>query len=136
MYHGLADHFKALADPMRLHILSLLRVREACVCELASLLPVSQPAVSQHLRKLHQAGCLQERRYKYWTYYRIHPDLPSTLRQLLEEPPLSPEEEKWLTVRQAEMNCADPSASVFHSDDDLLTAGSKRNKGAVYCGKG
>ncbi|MCL6564730.1 MAG: metalloregulator ArsR/SmtB family transcription factor, partial [Firmicutes bacterium] len=56
VYEDMADQFKALADPVRLHILSLLRVREACVCELVSLLPLSQPAISQHLRKLRQTG--------------------------------------------------------------------------------
>lgn len=121
MYDQLADQFKALADPTRLHILSLLRVREACVCELATLLPISQPAVSQHLRKLRQAGWVLERRYKYWTYYRINPDLPSTLSQLLETLALDSEEEKWLKAHQADMNCAEFSASPSHNADDLLT---------------
>jgi len=109
MYEELADQFKALADPVRLHILSLLRVREACVCELVSLLPLSQPAISQHLRKLRQAGWVRERRHKYWTYYGIHPELPSTLRAMVETLPHNAEEEQWLRSHHVEMSCEESS---------------------------
>ncbi|PSR20470.1 MAG: hypothetical protein C7B45_14725 [Sulfobacillus acidophilus] len=50
------ERFRVLGDATRLRILGLLGVRDACVCELVELLPVSQPAVSQHLRRLRQAA--------------------------------------------------------------------------------
>lgn len=111
MYEDMADQFKALADPVRLHILSLLRVREACVCELVSLLPLSQPAISQHLRKLRQTGWVRERRHKYWTYYGIHPELPSTLRAVLETLPHNAAEEQWLRSHHVEISCQESSVA-------------------------
>lgn len=119
MYEQLADQFKALADPVRLHILSLLRVREACVCELVALLPLSQPAISQHLRKLRQTGWVRERRHKYWTYYGIHPELPSTLRAVVETLPHNEAEELWLRSHQVEMSCQDSSVSAEPSPPAL-----------------
>jgi len=61
---------KTLADPTRLKILKLVLAEELCVCELQSLLSISQPAVSQHLAKLKAAGLVRERRAGMWTYYR------------------------------------------------------------------
>lgn len=52
----------ALSSPTRLKILKLVQEEELCVCELAAILEVSQPAVSQHLMKLRQAGLAVERR--------------------------------------------------------------------------
>lgn len=73
------------------------------------------------MRKLRQAGWVQERRYKYWTYYRLNPDLSSTLRQLLQALPVDPDEEKWLKAHQADMSCAGSSTSAIHDANDLLT---------------
>lgn len=111
MYEVEAELFKALGDPVRLRILALLRVREACVCELASLLPVSQPAVSQHLRRLRQAGLVAERRHKYWTYYRLHPDLPDPIRRLLATLPVDDDSVAWLRTHQADRSCDTSLAS-------------------------
>jgi len=105
VYEQLADLFKALGDPVRLRILALLRVREACVCELAGLLPISQPAVSQHLRKLRQAGLVHERRQKYWTYYAVRSDLDPVIRALIQQLPLAPADEEWLTTHQVDSSC-------------------------------
>jgi ArsR family transcriptional regulator len=63
--------FKALADKTRLRILALLRERELCVCELVEILQMSQPAVSQHLRKMKQAKVLKERKEGQWVYYSL-----------------------------------------------------------------
>ncbi len=52
LYENAAEVYQTLGEPTRLSILALLRLREACVCELVTRLPISQPAVSQHLRKL------------------------------------------------------------------------------------
>ncbi|MCG0239302.1 MAG: metalloregulator ArsR/SmtB family transcription factor [Firmicutes bacterium] len=61
---------KTLADPTRLKILKLVLAEELCVCELQSLLAISQPAVSQHLAKLKAVGLVRERKAGMWTYYR------------------------------------------------------------------
>jgi len=105
MFEQQADLFKALADPMRLRILALLRIREACVCELAGLLPITQPAVSQHLRKLRQAGLIQERRHKYWTYYALRTDLAPAVAALIAQLPHVEADEAWLTGHQVDTSC-------------------------------
>ncbi|MFZ5827604.1 MAG: ArsR/SmtB family transcription factor [Bacillota bacterium] len=67
------DHIllmKTLADPTRLKIFKLILAEELCVCELQSLLGISQPAVSQHIAKLKTAGLVRERKSSMWTYYR------------------------------------------------------------------
>lgn len=106
LYENEAEIYRAFGDPIRLRILALLRVREACVCELVSRLPVSQPAVSQHLRKLRQAGLLSERRQKYWTYYAIRSDLSPLLAQIVAALPRDAEDEAWLRQSRADATCA------------------------------
>lgn len=67
------DHMllmKTLADPTRLKIFKLVLDDELCVCELQSVLGISQPAVSQHIAKLKTAGLVQERKAGMWTYYK------------------------------------------------------------------
>jgi DNA-binding transcriptional ArsR family regulator len=61
---------KTLSDPTRLTIFKLVLSEELCICELQSLLGISQPAVSQHMAKLKGAGLVRERRAGMWTYYR------------------------------------------------------------------
>lgn len=106
LFESEAEIYRALGDPVRLQILALLRVREACVCELVSLLPVSQPAVSQHLRKLRQAGILGERRQKYWTYYAIRKDLTSVLQEIIHTLPRNTEGEVWLRDNHVDATCS------------------------------
>ncbi len=67
----LVEAFKALADGNRIRILKLLEKRKMCVCELASVLRISQPAVSKHLKKLVQAGFIASERDGFWTNYFI-----------------------------------------------------------------
>lgn len=66
-----AEIYKALADKTRLHILALLKHDEMCVCELVDVLDMTQPAISQHLRKLKQAGLVKERKTAQWVYYGL-----------------------------------------------------------------
>ncbi|MFQ6075669.1 MAG: ArsR/SmtB family transcription factor [Candidatus Bathyarchaeia archaeon] len=63
--------FKALANPTRLKILKLLKVREMCVCELTVALNLTQPTISHHLNILKYAGLLGERREGKWVYFSI-----------------------------------------------------------------
>ncbi|KGP75008.1 ArsR family transcriptional regulator [Desulfosporosinus sp. Tol-M] len=67
-----AEQFKVLADKTRLRILGLLRERELCVCDLTEILAISQPGVSQHLRRLKQAGFVKERKGGQWVYYSLN----------------------------------------------------------------
>lgn len=72
----LVDGFKAIGDKTRLRILSLLRNRELCVCDLTEVLEISQPGVSQHMRRLRQSGLVKERRGGQWTYYSLNGENP------------------------------------------------------------
>lgn len=68
----LAARFKALSDPARLRLLSLIAQRgEVCGCELVEPLGLSQPTVSHHLKVLYQAGLLERERRGRWVHYRV-----------------------------------------------------------------
>lgn len=63
---------KALSDPNRVKIISMLGVRELCVCELTALLEVAQPTVSKHLRILEDVGLVSFRKEGNWIIYRLN----------------------------------------------------------------
>lgn len=60
---------KLLGDKTRLTMMKLLEKQECCVCELVEIFKTSQPAVSQHLRKLKDAGLVKENRKGQWIFY-------------------------------------------------------------------
>lgn len=73
---GLAQVFKALGDPVRLRLVSLIGARqggEVCVCDLTSAFDLTQPTISHHLKILREAGLIDSRRRGTWVYYRIVP---------------------------------------------------------------
>ena len=73
----LAVRLKAIADPVRLRLLSIILASEgmqACTCDLTGPLGLSQPTVSHHLKKLAAAGLIVGERRGTWTYYRAVPD--------------------------------------------------------------
>jgi len=73
----LADALKALADPARLRLLSLIASSdggEACACDLIGPIERSQPTVSHHLATLVAAGFLQREKRGRWAWYRIVPE--------------------------------------------------------------
>jgi ArsR family transcriptional regulator len=73
----LAVRLKAVAEPARLRLLSMLLAsdgQEACTCELTEPLGLSQPTVSHHLKKLAEAGIVSGDRRGRMTYYRVNPD--------------------------------------------------------------
>jgi len=89
----LAGIFKAIADPARLRLLSLIAAQpsgEACVCHFMKPLGLSQPTVSHHLRILHEAGLLARERRASWVFYRIVPESMSALRDVLAFAPEEP----------------------------------------------
>lgn len=63
------EKFKALGHDVRLRIYRALREGKLCVCELTELLDMSQPAVSQHLSKLKDAGLIESERHGQWMFY-------------------------------------------------------------------
>lgn len=82
----LARRLKALADPGRLRLLSLLMTApngEACTCELTEPLGLSQPTVSHHLKKLTEAGLITGERRGVWTYYRVDREALAAAGRLL-----------------------------------------------------
>ena len=66
-----AKIFNALADPIRLEIISFLRDGEKCVCEITPHLNLVQPLVSRHLRILKDAGLIKRRKMSTWHFYSI-----------------------------------------------------------------
>jgi ArsR family transcriptional regulator, arsenate/arsenite/antimonite-responsive transcriptional repressor len=68
-----APLLKALADPVRLRLMSLVASHdggEACVCDLTDAFDLSQPTISHHLKVLHEAGLLEREKRGVWVYYR------------------------------------------------------------------
>lgn len=78
--------FKALSDPTRLRCLALLiDNHELCVCELTHALALPQPKISHHLGTLRKAGMVSDRKVGLWIYYRINPDLPQWVVNVLQQ---------------------------------------------------
>jgi ArsR family transcriptional regulator len=63
--------FKALADPTRLRLISLMGEDEVCVCFFVEVLETNQPKISRHLAYLRRAGVVSARREGKWMHYRI-----------------------------------------------------------------
>ena len=85
----LAAMFKALSDPIRLRVLSLIASHdggEACVCELTGPFDVSQPTISHHLKVLREAGLVDCERRGTWVYYWVIPTALARLSSLLQAP--------------------------------------------------
>jgi ArsR family transcriptional regulator, arsenate/arsenite/antimonite-responsive transcriptional repressor len=85
----LAVVLKALADPTRLRLLSLIQAHadgEACVCELSEPIELTQPTVSHHLKVLYDAGLVTRERRGTWVYYRAAPERLATLAHLINDP--------------------------------------------------
>ena len=76
---------KALADPVRLRLLSLVASHadgEACVCDLNDAFELSQPTISHHLKVLREAGLVDCERRGTWVYYRADAAALDALREL------------------------------------------------------
>ncbi len=82
----LAHVLKAVADPTRLQLLSLIKSSpnaEACVCDLTAPLSLSQPTVSHHLRVLTEAGLISRETRGTWAWYSINDDRLEELASVL-----------------------------------------------------
>ena len=86
----LARVFKALGDPVRLRLLSLIASHEggeACVCDLSDVFELTGPTISHHLKVLREAGLITGERRGTWVYYRVHPDALRSVSQVLAPDP-------------------------------------------------
>ena len=82
----IAPLLKAIADPVRLRLVSLVASRvdgEACVCDLNAAFDLSQPTISHHLKVLHDAGLLDRSKRGVWVYYKVNQSAMSDLSALL-----------------------------------------------------
>jgi ArsR family transcriptional regulator, arsenate/arsenite/antimonite-responsive transcriptional repressor len=73
--------FKAMGDPVRLRLLSLIASHEggeACVCDVTGVFDLTGPTISHHLKVLREAGLIRGERRGTWVYYRV---LPEALRR-------------------------------------------------------
>jgi ArsR family transcriptional regulator len=87
----LSHTLKAIADPARLRLLSMIQAHEdgeACVCDLTAPIGLSQPTVSHHLKVLLDAGLVTRSRRGTWAYYRAVPDRLSALAAVISTPQL------------------------------------------------
>ncbi|MFB5763240.1 ArsR/SmtB family transcription factor [Paenibacillus medicaginis] len=82
-----ADKLKLLADKTRLTMLSLMKEREWCVCEFVDILDISQPGVSQHLRKLKAHGIVKEDKRGQWVYYSLNVEDKPYIKEVLQNMP-------------------------------------------------
>ncbi|MEK3715316.1 MULTISPECIES: ArsR/SmtB family transcription factor [unclassified Paenibacillus] len=99
----LAEDLKLLGDKTRLTILTLLKEREWCVCEFVDLFDISQPAVSQHLRKLKSSGLVKEQKRGQWVYYSLNIEDKPHVKAILH---LTPEANSLLSYLNKPSNAA------------------------------
>lgn len=85
----LAKVFKALGDPVRLRLLSMIASRaggEVCVCDLTPAFDLAQPTISHHLKLLRQAGLIEGERRGTWVYYWLVTETTDRLASILTRP--------------------------------------------------
>jgi ArsR family transcriptional regulator, arsenate/arsenite/antimonite-responsive transcriptional repressor len=82
----ISEMYKLLADKTRLTILALLKEKELCVCEIVEIMEMTQPNVSQHLRKLKSGGLVHEKKKGQWVFYSLNSD-KSFIQTALEHVP-------------------------------------------------
>ena len=84
-----APMLKALADPVRLRLMSLIASHEggeACVCDLNDAFDLSQPTISHHLKVLHESGLVSRDKRGVWVYYRARTEALANLGALIGDP--------------------------------------------------
>jgi len=85
----IAPMLKALADPVRLRLMSLVASHsggEACVCDLTGAFDLSQPTISHHLKVLHETGLLDRDKRGVWVYYRARTEALASLGTIIGSP--------------------------------------------------
>ncbi|MEE8736979.1 metalloregulator ArsR/SmtB family transcription factor [Bifidobacterium subtile] len=122
-----ANTLKALADPLRLRMLSAIATDprgEFCVCDLAELADVSQPTISHHLKVLKDTGLLASERRGTWVYYRIVPTRQTAVTALLDgfasTVTASPAEDRPESPREVDAHVIDRLAEDLADEYDTL----------------
>jgi ArsR family transcriptional regulator, arsenate/arsenite/antimonite-responsive transcriptional repressor len=85
----MAALFKAVADPVRLRLLSLIACHpggESCVCDLTGEFDVTAPSISYHLKIMREAGLISSERRGTWVYYRVMPEVMARMSAVLAPP--------------------------------------------------
>jgi ArsR family transcriptional regulator len=88
-----APLLKALADPVRLRLVSLIAASaggEACVCDLNAAFDLTQATISHHLKVLHSAGLLDREKRGVWVYYAVRPGALAAVANLFDTAALAP----------------------------------------------
>ncbi|HEY2421989.1 MAG TPA: metalloregulator ArsR/SmtB family transcription factor [Neobacillus sp.] len=102
-----ANVLKLLGDKTRLTIIAILKQRECCVCEFLEVFDTSQPSISQHLRKLKDAGLVKEDRRGQWIYYSLNAQsaLFGFIEDILEHIPDQTEKIKLIEKNNPALQC-------------------------------
>lgn len=82
----IAPLLKALADPVRLRLMSLVASHaggEVCVCDLTDAFDLTQPTISHHLKVLHEIGLLDRSKRGVWVYYKVRTQALADLGALI-----------------------------------------------------
>ncbi|AKP47037.1 MULTISPECIES: ArsR/SmtB family transcription factor [Bacillus] len=102
-----ATILKLLGDKTRLTMMALLDNKNCCVCELVEFFQMSQPAISQHLRKLKDAGLLNETKKAQWVFYSVNKEheMYSLIQDILAHVPDQQEKLKELEEKGTRILC-------------------------------
>jgi ArsR family transcriptional regulator len=130
----LAPMFKALSDPVRLRLLSLIAsTAEVCVCDLTDAFEVTGATISHHLRVLREAGMVEVERRGTWAYYRVRQEALDLLGALLTERPAATGDSRRpavaLDLNQTSLISASPDVTRLVADPlraqivEILAAG-------------
>jgi ArsR family transcriptional regulator, arsenate/arsenite/antimonite-responsive transcriptional repressor len=80
-----AKIFRALSEPIRLQIISMIACNEICACNLLTSLSISQPTLSHHMKVLMECELVKGRKDATWMYYSINEELVETLHHFIDE---------------------------------------------------
>lgn len=102
-----AKILKLLGDKTRLTMIKMLDDQECCVCEFVTLFEMSQPAISQHLRKLKDSGMVKESRKGQWVFYSLNTSFPhySFVQTVINDLPSQRYKLKELEVQGKRISC-------------------------------
>ena len=81
----MAQQLKAVSDPNRLKLLACLKRGEVCVCDFVDILQISQPAVSQQVKKLKDAGIILERKKGTWKHFRLNENQQPYIQAIIDQ---------------------------------------------------
>lgn len=101
------DTLKLIGDKTRLTMMKLMESHTCCVCEFVEIFEMSQPAISQHLRKLKDLGLVEEERKGQWIFYSVNKDSEyySFIKDILDQLPNQNDKIKELEKKGTRISC-------------------------------